>query len=185
VAVQVYHFMRLANELLGTALQESARHGSDQAPFERWARAHAEEEGEHPAWLLEDLSAAGCQRESILAAQPDEELRALASSQRALIQESHPTAVLGLYFATECHSPDAEALLRMAQRFGLPRECLRTLLHHSHVDPSHGKDIRRLVNAYGEEPARFRAMAHGGLQSINSWIQLMQRYSAEAIKVQP
>jgi len=185
VAVQIYHFMELANGLLRTALQESSRRGSGLGPFEAWARVHAEEEGEHPAWLLEDLSAIGCHREAILATQPDEELRALARNQLALIQDTHPTAVLGLYFATECHPPDAEALRRIARRLGLPMECLRTLLHHSQVDPSHGKEIRQLVDAYGGEPARFRAMAHGALQSINSWIQLMQRYSAEAIKVRP
>ena len=181
VAVQVYHFMRLSNELLRAALEENSRRGFGQAPFEAWARAHAEEEGEHPAWLLEDLSVAGCHREAILASQPDEELRALARSQLALLQDSHPTAVLGLYFATECHPPDAGALLGMARRLGLPKECLRTLLHHSHVDPAHGKEIHQLVAAYGGEPAHFRAMAHGALQSINSWIQLLQRYSAEAM----
>jgi predicted secreted protein len=185
VVMQVYHFMRLANELLHTALQESSRHGAGLVRFRDWARAHAEEEGEHPAWLLEDLLATGCHREALLASRPDEELRALARNQLALIQGSHPTAVLGLYFATECHPPDAEALLRIARQLGLPKKCLRTLLHHSHVDRTHGRDIRRLVDVYGGEPARFRAMAHGALQCVNGWIQLMQRYSAEAMAARP
>lgn len=182
MAVQVYHFMGLANHLLRTACEESARRGATtQSTFEAWARAHAEEEAAHPAWLLKDLSAAGCQREHLLASQPDEELRELAQAQLTLIHDSHPTAVLGLYFATECHPPDAEALRRISRRFGIPMQAMRTLLHHSQVDPGHGRDIHELVATYGRDPAQLRAMAQGALQSLNSWIRMIQRYCAEAM----
>lgn len=185
VAVQLYHFMRIANQLLHTAREEASKCGSGQDPFEVWARAHAEEEGRHPAWLLEDLVEAGCRREELLASQPDEELRALARNQLALIQAEHPTAVLGLYFATECHPPDAEALRWIAQRLGLPEKALRTLLHHSQVDPEHGEEIFQLVATYGRTPERFRPIAHGALQCIESWIQLLQRFSLEATVRRP
>jgi hypothetical protein len=185
VAVQLYHFMRIANQLLRAASEEAARRGSSQGPFEDWARAHAEEEAAHPAWLLEDLVEAGCRHEELLASQPDEEFRALASNQLALIRAEHPTAVLGLYFATECHSPDAEALLRVAQWLGLPRKALRTLLHHSQLDPEHGKEIFQLVATYGRTPERLRPITHGALQSINGWTQLIQRYSLEATVRRP
>jgi pyrroloquinoline quinone (PQQ) biosynthesis protein C len=181
VAVQVYHFMNIANHLLRTAIHEANRCDSTHDSFLAWAREHAREEGAHPAWLLEDLSAIGCRREDILASGPDPELRELTQNQLALLQNSSPTAVLGLYFATECHPPDAEALRQIARRLGIPRKALRTLLHHSHVDQEHGKEIFQLVATHGRNPLLFRGMVHGAHQCVNSWIQLMQRYSLEAM----
>jgi hypothetical protein len=182
VAVQIYHFMRLANRLLRAATQEASRCGSAYAALEAWGRVHAPEEEEHPDWLLEDLVAAGSCREEILASLPDEEIDGLARTLLALIHAS-PSAVLGLCFATECYPPDAGALLRAAQHLGLPREALRTMLHHSQVDQEHGKEILHLIDSYGRAPEQFRAMALGAVQIIDSWTRLFQRYSAEAVKV--
>lgn len=179
--MQIYHFMRFANRLLRTAAERASLGGSAYAAFESWSRAHAREEAEHPDWFLEDLVAAGCRREEILASPPDAEIRELARVQFALVQTRSPTAVLGLCFATECYPPDAEALLLLARHLGLPREALRTLLHHSQVDQEHGKEILQLLALHGRDPEQLRAMAHGAVQCTTSWIQLFQRYSAEAV----
>jgi hypothetical protein len=107
---------------------------------------HIVEEADHDRWLLDDLEALGVPADEVRSRPASLSVAHLIGAQYYWILHEHPVALLGYMAALEGGVVDAEFVERLLADTGLPRDGLRTLLHHAEVDPGHQADLLELLD---------------------------------------
>lgn len=108
---------------------------------------HIREEQGHDEWLLQDLEAIGCSRESAWAQVPSPTVASLVGAQYYWIHHHHPLALLGYIAILEGYPPQISQLEALERITSYPRPAFRTLRKHSHLDVRHSEDLNRALDA--------------------------------------
>lgn len=181
VARQVYYTMKATAPLLQFAATTAARRSEERqenfGDFISWAERHAEEEKEHYCWYIDDLQAMDIDTEAVEQSVPESAILGLLGAQFGLIATTHPVALLGYFFATECHPPDPDQVHALARRFSIPDAGLRTILFHADKDVTHRSEIIALLDQYGRLPAFREAILASAIEEITGWTTLFQQLS--------
>jgi len=180
VAAQHYHVMKLAPRLLDYAGSLANTRGPSLNAFRDWCREHAEEERPHHEWFASDLAFAGYSQSRLDSTIPDDEVVSLMGGQFALAAAIHPAAILGFFFAMECHPSDASAIVSMANELGVPRDGMRTIMFHVEEDLEHAVPIREMVREFAPDPVCFAGMCRSATMPFLQWGLLFRRYALEA-----
>lgn len=114
--------------------------------IEYFVRQIPQERG-HDDWLLEDLEALGCSRETILARMPPPTVAALVGAQYYWILHHHPVALLGYILVVESETPGVEVVERTAAKTGLPREAFRSFFRHAVLESAHNDALDVLLDS--------------------------------------
>ncbi|MBY2998407.1 iron-containing redox enzyme family protein [Rhizobium leguminosarum] len=144
--IMLHGTMRASVPLMEAAMNAAERMQTGDpvaAQLAQYLRKHIPEEIGHDEWVLEDLEALGIQRQSVLARPPTALIAALVGSQYYWIQHYHPVALLGYIAVMEGYPPTVDRIDHFAETSGLPREALRTVRKHAHLDPHHRDDLDR------------------------------------------
>jgi hypothetical protein len=108
---------------------------------------HIEEERDHDAWALDDLEAAGLNREFVLSITPSPEAAALSGAQYYWIFHHHPVMLLGYIAVLEGSPPTRDHLDWLQAATRLPDEVFRTFRFHGEVDPHHRDELDETIDA--------------------------------------
>jgi len=179
-SIQLYFSMRSTAPLLRFAAAEAAARCPEYTDFISWASEHAQEECDHAEWFLNDLGSVGVSRAALESVCPEEDLLNLVGAQFSLVSCTHPFAVLGYFYAMECHPREVSAIEGIPAKLGLPEEAFRTILYHATADQEHQIEIRRLIDRYVTSDFLFHLALKGGAKSLTSWTRLFVRYADEA-----
>lgn len=169
--------MKATAPLLQFATVGAERRGEDCRDFIDWAHAHAEEEKEHYRWYAEDLHALGFAPDEVENGIPDSHILRLIGVQFSLVTLTHPVALLGYFYALECHPLDAASLRALARRLSIPEAALRTLLFHANADEQHRWEIIELVKRYVQRPVCCEAMLASAIEALTGWATLFKDFT--------
>ncbi len=136
---------------------------------------HITEELHHDEWLLDDLAAAGRDRQRVLEEQPSAAVARLVGPQYYWIRHHHPVGLLGYIAVLEGNAPPAWLSARLAEQTGLPSEAFRTLHHHAVADLDHSADFDRFLDCLPLSPQLSRAVSVSALATADSFADLLNR----------
>lgn len=123
---------------------------------------HCVEEADHDLWTLDDLEAAGFDRQSVLDKVPYPDLAGLVGMQYYWIHHHDPVMLLGYIAVLEGHPPEMDHIAELERTTGLPPEAFRTYRLHSDLDPHH---LAELDAAIDEMPLTRHHMALIGISA--------------------
>jgi hypothetical protein len=102
---------------------------------------HVEEERDHDAWLLDDITELGWDRDSLLRRPPPPSVAAFVGAQYYWALHHHPVTIMGYIALLEGYPIEADEIIRVQQRTGYPASAFRTLLKHGQLDPHHAAEF--------------------------------------------
>jgi hypothetical protein len=145
-----YHVTCAMLELMELALAR-ARELDDEvsAGVVRYLDRHLVEETHHEdpgGAVLDDLRALGEDPERLIAETASAKVDALVASEGARIRDDHPVAILGFLELEACHT-GRDAVERLIEATGLPREGFRQLLLHSRLDAVHAAELHEVIDS--------------------------------------
>lgn len=113
---------------------------------------YIEEEKGHEEWILNDIAAAGGDKEAARAASPNLETQVLVAYNYDYIARKNPVGFLGMVFmlestSTQIASTGADAIMAGLQ---LPKNAFTYLYSHGALDIEHLKFFETLVNKIGD-----------------------------------
>lgn len=168
ILVQLHYATSMTSPLLLNAA-DRARHlgGTHHERFALWCVEHAEEEEPHGDWMLDDLVGAGLDRKAIKHGVPNQNVLKLIGSQFMIAQSNHPMGILGYFFAGECHPGTVAGIEWMADKYGMNRSALKTVIFHADEDVAHAREIVDLMGT--TSPEDYEHIATSALLYINGW----------------
>ena len=141
---QAYHHVRHTVPLMEEARARLAHRPQLVAALDEYI----EEETGHEAWILDDIAAAGGDRDAAAASSPGPAAAAMVAHAYATIRTGNPAAFFGMVYVLEGTS------ILMAQTgakavqasLGLPPQAFRYLTSHGALDQQHMAFFERLMN---------------------------------------
>jgi hypothetical protein len=106
---------------------------------------HIEDEKDHDLWLLEDMVAAGFDRQAVLNMTPGANVASLIGAQYFWIHQAHPAAIFGYLAAVEGNPPLSQHLEEIQVHTGYPREAFRCLHEHAERDAEHMEELKGVM----------------------------------------
>jgi pyrroloquinoline quinone (PQQ) biosynthesis protein C len=148
---EAYHHVRHTVRFL---MAMGARLPEDKTWLHDAIAEYIEEEKGHEEWILNDIAAAGSDKEAARAATPNLETQVLVAYNYDYIARKNPMGFLGMVFMLEStstqiahHGADA-----VKAKLGLPQNAFTYLYSHGALDIEHLKFFEQLVNKI-EDPA--------------------------------
>lgn len=126
--------------------------GSKLPPSKKWLHKaiieYQEEEVGHEEWILNDIEAAGGDKETARASTPNLETQLLVAYNYDYITRKNPVGFLGMVFmlestSTQIANKGADAV---KDKLGLPKKAFSYLYSHGELDISHMKFFEETVN---------------------------------------
>ena len=179
--VRTHRIIRATESLMSVALQkaeESAFRDPVAAGVAEYLQDHIVDEKGHDEWLLEDLSALGMDRATVLSGVPSDTIACLVGAQYYWSLHCHPVALLGYFATMEGHPPSTELIERLINATGYPREAFRTLIEHGELDPHHRDELDRRIDSLPLTEEHEKLL---GLSAIST-ITLLARSIEEVIE---
>lgn len=175
---QLYYASRATAPLLLLARERALEVGGrDHIRFAQWCEEHAEEEKDHGDWLLADLATVGEDTKAISSGLAEIEVLELIGTQFMIAHSAEPSGILGYFFVGECHPSDPDLILNTAQRFGLPRSALETVLFHATEDQEHQREVMDQIAAFGSSLQR-AAFERSAVAYLSGWTKYFQTLQA-------
>jgi len=140
----MHSIIRSSVSLINAAAESAERRASADPVCRKLARyykTHAREEMHHDDWLLDDLTAIGADRSTILARLPSPAVASLVGAQYYWALHVHPVSLLGYLAVLEGNPPSVTQLNKIRVKSGLPTDGLRTMVKHARLDPHHRDEI--------------------------------------------
>ena len=112
------------------------------------------EETGHEEWILEDIAAAGGDRDAAARSDPSPATKAMVDHAYRTIRNGNPAAFFGMVFVLEGTSiaMASHGAASVQQALGLPKTAFRYLNSHGELDQGHMKFFEALMNRV-EDPA--------------------------------
>lgn len=147
--VLLHQIMRASVPTMESAVRRCQEIGSADPlarPLAAYYTHHIQEERDHDVWALEDLEAAGFDRDVALRQVPPPAVARLAGAQKYWVEHHHPVMLLGCIMVLESFPPSEEIIDQMRDRSGLPDKAFRTFRLHGALDPQHSADLFAFVD---------------------------------------
>jgi long-subunit acyl-CoA synthetase (AMP-forming) len=146
---EAYHHVRHTVRFL---MAMGARLPDDKKWLHDAISEYIEEEKGHEEWILNDIAAAGADKEKARAATPNLETQVLVAYNYDYIARKNPVGFLGMVFMLESTSTQianngADAV---RERLGLPKSAFTYLYSHGALDIEHMKFFEKTVNRVTE-----------------------------------
>jgi len=138
------------------------------APLAEYLERHIPEEmhGDEPGSdALADLEALGVDTVAFRARPLPPKIAAVIGTQFFWIHQCHPVAILG-YLAIEAYHPHPDAVERLIEVTGLPRDAFRQLLLHAELDVEHAHDLHRVLDSLPLEPCHEELIGVSALKTL-------------------
>ncbi len=181
-SIQLHQIIRASVPLMEVARACAAeRAGGDPvcAALVGYLGEHIEEERHHDLWLLDDLEIAGVPTSDVLRYIPTPCVAALVGAQYYWIQHHHPVALLS-YIAVLEGSPPSESFFEgLRARSGLPAAAFRTMRKHGELDPGHGADLDRFLDALPLTPAHERLLGVSLVHTTSALRRCIEELAAD------
>jgi hypothetical protein len=187
---RLYYLPSTAIALMDAARQRAVALAADDevaTGLVPYLERHIEEErhgGEPGAGIVADLEAIGFDTGPLRSGPPPAKIAALVGAQYFWIFHTHPVALLGYLGLIEGFHPRREAVERLVERTGLPREGFGQLFEHADLDVAHSQELSDLLD--GLPLTRFHEQLLGlsALQTIellsDALLDVVERQSARA-----
>ena len=135
---------------------------------------HGPEEAGHDVWLLEDLAAAGGDREAALRRLPSPRVATLVGAQYYWLRHAHPVSLLGHMAVVEGYSPPPGMADRLQELTGYPREAFRAIRRHERLDIKHKRELYELIDRLPLTEEHERLLGMTGLHTIQAAIDVAE-----------
>lgn len=157
---QAYHHVRHTVPLMQAA---KARLDSRHSFYRDALDAYIEEETGHEAWILDDIAAAGGDRESARLSKPRPETEAMVAYAYDQVRHHNPMSFFGMVYVLEgtsiaLASRGAEAVQKS---LGLPPAAFRYLTSHGALDIEHMSFFENLMQSVDEPTDQAAIIAMG------------------------
>ena len=151
----LFHQIIRASVPLMVAARDEARSRSDPlcADLATYLDGHIAEEQDHDDWLLNDLNAAGAERETVLARTPLPRVASMVGAQYYWIHHHHPVAVLGYIAVLESNPPSVAHIDRIKRQSGLPDAAFDSYRMHGEADHDHMASFNSALDQLPLTPA--------------------------------
>jgi len=155
---QAYHHVKHTTPLLMTA---GGRLTQAQNNVRKAFAEYIEEEIGHEEWILNDIEAAGGDKEAARASEPYAATELMVAYAYDTVTRGNPVAFLGMVFVLEGTSTSlaTQAAETLMGSLGLKRNCFSYLLSHGALDIEHMKFFASLVETLESEEDK-RAIIH-------------------------
>lgn len=165
--VLLHQITRASVPLMETAHAECIRQGADPvcAGLAPYLLKHIEEERHHDNWTLDDLEAAGVDRQDVLGLIPAANVAALVGAQYYWVLHHHPVAILGYMIMLEFNAPTPDTIGEMRRRTGLPDAVFRSHLLHAELDPHHQAELFQLVDDLALSDSQVRLVKESAIHT--------------------
>lgn len=147
--VMLHQIMRASVPVMEAAIGRLNEIGPDDPlaePLCAYYEHHLKEERDHDVWALDDLEAAGFDRDAVLRQMPLPPVARLAGAQRYWVEHHHPVTLLGCIMVLESFPPSEEVIDSIRDSSGLPEVAFRTFRLHGRVDPYHSAEVREVID---------------------------------------
>ena len=87
----------------------------------------------------------------------------------------HPVSALGCFAVLEGEPPHVETLDTVVARTGIPKEALRTIYKHAHLDPHHRDDLNNVLDSLALTPEHEAILTTSTLHVVSQLCQVIER----------
>jgi hypothetical protein len=143
-------------------------HAAVAAPLQRYLERHIDEERDHDAWLLADLSALGAAADRPIKEPPPAAVARLVGPQYYWIEHGHPLALLGYIVVLESNAPALQLADWIASTAHIPAAALRTVREHAELDEKHADAVYDLLDALPLTESDVTTIATSGLATAEA-----------------
>ncbi|WP_263365233.1 iron-containing redox enzyme family protein [Edaphobacter bradus] len=133
-----------------------------------YLETHIDEEKDHDAWLLNDISTLGIAAAEVQQATPLPSVVSLLGAQYFWGLNIHPVAVFGYLIVLEGYPPLSSQLEEIRVRTGLPETAFRCLHAHADNDPHHIADLNRTLDSMPLTPQQQKFIALSAFHTIDA-----------------
>lgn len=176
--LEIWHgVVRSAVPLIGAACTRARELAPDDAvaaALVPYYEHHGPEEAGHDVWLLEDLEAAGGDREAALRRIPSPRVATLVGAQYYWLRHAHPVSLLGHMAVVEGYSPPPGLADRLQQVTGHPREAFRAIRRHERLDIKHKRELYELIDSLALGAEHEQLMGIAGLHTMQAAIEVFE-----------
>lgn len=150
---QAYHHVKHTVPLL---MAVGARLGSDQEWLREAVAEYIEEEIGHQEWILNDIEAAGGDKEYVRHSQPAFETELMVAYAYDLVNRISPLGFFGMVHVLEGTSVAVadNAANAIQNALGLPKNAFSYLRSHGSIDAEHVKFFEELMNKINDKPTQ-------------------------------
>ena len=183
--VLLHQIMRASVPLMRAAAvvaRESAANDPLSAALADYYEHHCDEEKDHDLWTLNDLDAAGFDREAVLDRLPPPDVASMVGAQYYWLHHYHPVMLLGYIAVLEGSPPSSAHISEIEARTGLPSDIFRTYRFHGEVDPHHLADLDRTID---QLPLTARHMGLIGISAAFTAAELSRCVDAISVSDAP
>lgn len=136
---------------------------------------HAQEELHHDEWLLDDMEVLGIDREQVRRRVAPANIAEMIGAQYYWLHFAHPVSALGCFAVLEGEPPHVETLDTVVARTGIPKEALRTIYKHAHLDPHHRDDLNDVLDSLPLTPEHEAILTTSTLHVVSQLCQVIER----------
>jgi hypothetical protein len=183
---RLYCSMRASVPLMATA-RDRARVLAHDCPVAAglvpYITVHMEEELHHDEWLLEDMEVLGLRRSEILSRTADPGMAELIGTLYYWVLYGHPVALLAYFAVSEGCPMSARVLDRVAERQGVPKECMRTLYKHAELDVGHGDEVYHLLDSLPISPSHDALLGITAITFIGQLTRIVEGLLTDASEI--
>ncbi len=176
--VQLHRVMRGGIILMRVARDRALMLDNDEvaAIAARYLDTHIAEEGDHEAWLLDDIGTLGIPPADVLRANPLSSVISLLGAQYFWALNIHPVTVFGYLIVLEGYPPLSEQLEAIRVRTGLPATAFRCLQAHADNDPHHIADLNHTLDQLPLSSEQQKFIALSALHTIDSVASVFEEF---------
>lgn len=179
----MHMIVRAAVPLMHSALEQARMRASSDdvaAGLVNYLARHLQEEAGHDTWLLQDLEAAGADRDEPLRRIPSPQVATLVGAQYYWLRHHHPVSLLGHIAAIESYHPPTGFAKQLRDLTGYPDEAFRAIARHERLDIRHKRELYEVIDNLPLECAHERMLGISALHTIQAGIDVLAEIYASA-----
>jgi hypothetical protein len=175
--VELYSIVRCSVPLMERALERAEQLAPDDELARVTAgylRLHIEEERHHDEWLLDDLVAAGMDREAVRRNPPSANAARLVGAQYCWIEHAHPAAIFGYLGIIEGNPPLPQHIEEIRRQTGHPSDVFRSMHLHAVHDVDHLAALKATIVALPLTEANERLIATSAFATLHALVRILE-----------
>jgi hypothetical protein len=175
--VELYSIVRCSVPLMERALERAeqlAAHDELARVTVGYLRLHIEEERHHDEWLLDDLVAAGMDRELLRKNPPSANAARLVGAQYCWIEHAHPAAVFGYLGIIEGNPPLPQHIEEIRRQTGYPSDVFRSMHLHAVHDVDHLASLKATIVALPLTDVNERLVATSAFATLHALVRMLE-----------